>query len=88
MKQKKQVLSLVYMYMYMYWSLLMKPFHVASYLVYHDIAIYLYMYLQGCGNGIAMSDRRVATRTQKCSCVHIENFDKYENMVNLGHKVE
>jgi hypothetical protein len=32
--------------------------------------------------------RRVATRTQKRSCVHIENFDKNENMVNLGHKVE
>ena len=32
--------------------------------------------------------RRVATRTQKLSCVHIENFDKNENMVNLGHKVE
>ena len=31
---------------------------------------------------------RVATRTQKRSCVHIENFDKNENMVNLGHKVE
>ena len=32
--------------------------------------------------------RRVATRTQKPSCVHIENFDKNENMVNLGHQVE
>ena len=32
--------------------------------------------------------RRVATHTQKRSCVHIENFDKNENMVNLGHKVE
>jgi hypothetical protein len=32
--------------------------------------------------------RRVATRTQKRSCVHIEYFDKNENMVNLGHKVE
>jgi hypothetical protein len=32
--------------------------------------------------------RRVATRTQKRSCVHIENFDKNQNMVNLGHKVE
>jgi hypothetical protein len=32
--------------------------------------------------------RRVATRTQKRSCVHIENFYKNENMVNLGHKVE
>jgi hypothetical protein len=32
--------------------------------------------------------RRVATRTEKRSCVHIENFDKNENMVNLGHKVE
>jgi hypothetical protein len=31
---------------------------------------------------------RVATGTQKRSCVHIENFDKNENMVNLGHKVE
>jgi hypothetical protein len=32
--------------------------------------------------------RRVATRTQKRSCVHIEHFDKDENTVNLGHKVE
>ena len=32
--------------------------------------------------------RCVATRTQKRSCVHIENFDKNENMVNLEHKVE
>jgi hypothetical protein len=32
--------------------------------------------------------RRVVTRTQKRSCVHIENIDKNENMVNLGHKVE
>ena len=32
--------------------------------------------------------RRVATRTQKPSCVHNENFDKNENMVNLGHKIE
>ena len=32
--------------------------------------------------------RRVAIRTQKRSCVHIKNFDKNENMVNLGHKVE
>ena len=28
------------------------------------------------------------TRTQKHSSVHIENFDKNENMVNLGHKAE
>jgi hypothetical protein len=27
---------------------------------------------------------RVATGTQKRSCVHIKNFDKNENMVNLG----
>ena len=32
--------------------------------------------------------RRVATCTQKRSCVHIEIFYKNENMVNLGHKVE
>jgi hypothetical protein len=25
---------------------------------------------------------------KKRSCVHIENFDKNENMVNLGYKVE
>lgn len=37
---------------------------------------------------IDIDARRVATRTQKRSCVHIENFDKNENMVNLGHKVE
>jgi hypothetical protein len=35
-----------------------------------------------------LSTMRVATRTQKRSCVHIENFEKNENMVNLGHKVE
>jgi hypothetical protein len=29
--------------------------------------------------------RRVGTPTQKRSCVHIENFDKNGNMVNLGH---
>ena len=28
------------------------------------------------------------TRTQKHSSVHIENFDKNENMVNLGYKAE
>ena len=37
---------------------------------------------------IANTVRLVATRTQKPSCVHIENFDNNENMVNLGHKVE
>jgi hypothetical protein len=37
---------------------------------------------------VPITTRRVATRTQKRSCVHIENVDKNENMVNLGHKVE
>ena len=41
----------------------------------------------GYGNTVPGTYRRVATRTQKRSCVHIENFDKNENMVNLGHKV-
>ena len=36
---------------------------------------------------IDIDARRVATRTQKRSCVHIENVDKNENMVNLGHMV-
>jgi hypothetical protein len=30
--------------------------------------------------------RRIATCTQKRNCIHIENFDKNENMVNLGHR--
>ena len=33
---------------------------------------------------MVLNVRRVATRTQKRSCVHIENFDKNENMENLG----
>jgi hypothetical protein len=32
-----------------------------------------------------MGSRCLATCMQKRSCVHIENFDKNENMVNLGH---
>jgi hypothetical protein len=32
--------------------------------------------------------KRNTISLQKRSCVHIENFDKNENMVNLGHKIE